>query len=964
MAIPQKKIMLVSNELTYTGAPTSLLRIAKVLKKNHYDLVVYSANDGPFKKEFQNYSEVKIVKSPAECLERIKDFKLAIVNTIALSNFAELLSKYIPTIWYIREAQSIYRYFDKDPNCLKILKKFKKLYCVSEYAAGIISKINPNVQVLHNCVEDYSNLALPHSIGTKIRFIQLGTIDKRKGFDVILNAYALLSDYEKQHCEFYFAGQYVPIFAEYYKEFLKECKKNNSIYLGEIKNIEERVKLCSRMDVFIVASRDESCSLTALESAMLSKPVIVTKNVGAKYIVSSDSGFIVDTGSVSSLKNAISFFINNPNKIKEMGKNARRNYEKTSTMKIYEKNITRMVSTEDKYNIQIKLSNNFWKLEKYIYDAYINYSSRENIIKKIMRKTERPIRCSKKSNQEIIVSLTSYPPRIQTVYKTIKTIYNQTLKADRIQLWLAESDFPNKDQDLPHNLLKLKKRGLEIHWCDDLGPHKKYFYSTKNNPRSIIITVDDDVYYSKNLISTLYHCYQCYPHYISAMRVHRIIFDSNSNIKPYSKWIKEDKTLYYEPSYQAIATGVGGVLYPPGVLPTITYNKEAIINYSLYADDIWLKLCEIINEVPTVLASKNSIRYEIKDTQKEALFKENVLSNRNDTVLKQSISYLDKHIESNLKSSLQKSIESNQYWTPLQKQSNKIAVICPVSEKLTAHNGDYHYCSAIVKYFKRNGFDAELRTVEHWYEEYDGKYILVLRGSKEYHVSKYHYNIMWNISHPERINTFEYTQYDLILIASEYWTQLIQQKLPNKNIFFMPQCTDAELFYRPYSETKLFQLLFVGYAHEEGRKIIEDLLPTKYDLSVYGPRWKGKIDSKYIKGEMINNSDLAEYYNKSTIVLNDHLNSMRNNGFVSNRIYDVYAAGGFVISDNVQGLNNIITDAVYYVNSQDLNEKIEYYLSQEDLIKNNVKSVQKEVLTKHTFDCRIKQIIALLDRYS
>ena len=48
-----KKILLTTHELTYTGSPHSLLRIAKVLKKNNFYVEVWSLRDGDFKNEFQ-----------------------------------------------------------------------------------------------------------------------------------------------------------------------------------------------------------------------------------------------------------------------------------------------------------------------------------------------------------------------------------------------------------------------------------------------------------------------------------------------------------------------------------------------------------------------------------------------------------------------------------------------------------------------------------------------------------------------------------------------------------------------------------------------------------------------------------------------------------------------------------------------------------------------------------------------
>lgn len=80
----------------------------------------------------------------------------------------------------------------------------------------------------------------------------------------------------------------------------------------------------------------------------------------------------------------------------------------------------------------------------------------------------------KLKTRRIIVSLTSYPARIAGIAQMLESIYSQTRKADKIVLWLAEEQFPNRDDDLPDDLRKLQfEDKLEVRWCDDLKPHKK-----------------------------------------------------------------------------------------------------------------------------------------------------------------------------------------------------------------------------------------------------------------------------------------------------------------------------------------------------------------------------------------------------------------------------------------------------------------------------------------------------------
>ena len=72
---------------------------------------------------------------------------------------------------------------------------------------------------------------------------------------------------------------------------------------------------------------------------------------------------------------------------------------------------------------------------------------------------------------EIIISLTTYSLRIHNVYIALESLLNQTIKPNRIILWLAEEEF--NEANLPISVLRLKERGVEIRFCEDYKSYKK-----------------------------------------------------------------------------------------------------------------------------------------------------------------------------------------------------------------------------------------------------------------------------------------------------------------------------------------------------------------------------------------------------------------------------------------------------------------------------------------------------------
>ena len=176
------------------------------------------------------------------------------------------------------------------------------------------------------------------------------------------------------------------------------------------------------------------------------------------------------------------------------------------------------------------------------------------------------------------------------------------------------------------------------------------------------------------------------------------------------------------------------------------------------------------------------------------------------------------------------------------------------------------------------------------------------------------------------------------------------------------QCTDPEVFKCPEEKVITHELLFVGNSRKVYRKVIKDVLPSEYNLSIYGSKWRGIVEDSYIKGEHIENKELYKYYHGAKIVLNDHWEDMSEKGFISNRIFDVLASKGFLITDEVEGLRECLGDAVVtYKDKEDLQSKIKYYMEhEEERIKKCEEGYQK-VISEHTFKQRMQEVISDLE---
>ena len=219
-------------------------------------------------------------------------------------------------------------------------------------------------------------------------------------------------------------------------------------------------------------------------------------------------------------------------------------------------------------------------------------------------------------NPKIIVSLTSYKDRLQTIDKVINSILEGTLTPDKIILTLYYKDFYLISKEIKNYFIK---KNIELIIVNiDIRPHKKYFYSMQKYPYDIIINIDDDIIYEKSTVESLYYNYLKFPFSISARRVNLIKYNKTTKkALTYKNWIK-DYTLLKLPSFDLLATGVGGILYPPNILK-IHYSLIYELDNCITSDDLFLKKREILFNIKTVWVPNNNL-LGLKTIYKKGLY--------------------------------------------------------------------------------------------------------------------------------------------------------------------------------------------------------------------------------------------------------------------------------------------------------------------------------------------------------
>ncbi|HEY2888692.1 MAG TPA: glycosyltransferase, partial [Candidatus Limnocylindrales bacterium] len=286
--------------------------------------------------------------------------------------------------------------------------------------------------------------------------------------------------------------------------------------------------------------------------------------------------------------------------------------------------------------------------------------------------------------------------------------------------------------------------------------------------------------------------------------------------------------------------------------------------------------------------------------------------------------------------------------------------IGPADWAAAARWGDTPFARAIARQLEALGHPANLVV----YAERDemialrADVALHIVGTRQLPVRPAQLNLLWIISHPDAVRAGRCDRYDLVFVASDSFRDDLAEQV-GKPVIALHQATDPDRFW-PEDGGQPHELLFVGNSRNRHRPVLDALAGTAHDLAVYGSNWRPELlDPRFLRGEWIPNEEVHRVYRSAAIVLNDHWSDMRDEGFISNRIYDVLASGGFVLSDPVAGLDAEFDSAVAtWADPESLQAAIERYLADPELRQAMSERGRAAVLARHTFGLRAAAIVA------
>lgn len=281
-----------------------------------------------------------------------------------------------------------------------------------------------------------------------------------------------------------------------------------------------------------------------------------------------------------------------------------------------------------------------------------------------------------------------------------------------------------------------------------------------------------------------------------------------------------------------------------------------------------------------------------------------------------------------------------------------LAIKIAAPDMRVAHEwGDYHFAVAVGAALHKRGWIVRVDCGDAWDRTGDDV-TLTLRGRHRYRPDPAAVNLLWVISHPERVGRNETDDFDRIFVAAAPYARKLA-RLAGKSVEVLHQATDPVVFTGADPIQPPAPLLFVGNSRRENRRMPRWCVEKNLDVAVYGTLWDGVIPARLVRGAHVPNAELGRWYAGAAVVLNDHWDTMLGEGFLSNRLFDASAAGGFIITDPVAGLAEVFGDSVETAaDSAELAAKVKRYLAEPALAKAKAQAARKIVLGAHTFEHR------------
>ncbi len=312
----QKKVALVSHEASLTGAPIVLLGLAESLIDLGFSPTFFSRSEGPLEAELRKKNIKTFIADPLLISEEINKgcFKAVFINTIVNYDIVLRINESIKLFWWLHETPISYEHHSRGLKAIpKQQRENLRILSGGDYARATFLKFRPKYEIenFHYYVPETNRKCrrLPLINQFAVNFICAGTIEKRKGQDILVKAIRGIPKDLLIHAHFWFIGKPSD------KAILSEINslRIESYPVSYIDLVKQEVlnDFIYSSDFLVCPSRLDPLPMVVAIAMSQGTPVVLSESVGIKNIAEPVECNVIFGNSSKGLKDVLINLISN-----------------------------------------------------------------------------------------------------------------------------------------------------------------------------------------------------------------------------------------------------------------------------------------------------------------------------------------------------------------------------------------------------------------------------------------------------------------------------------------------------------------------------------------------------------------------------------------------------------------------------------------------------------------------------
>ncbi|WP_309387116.1 glycosyltransferase family 4 protein [Cerasicoccus frondis] len=344
-----KRVCLITHVLNRTGAPFAAFQLAQgITRITGAKPVIIGEQEGPLRKEFEDADYLVLLSNelPFTSVHYsafFEQFDTVIANSVSWSFFECIKHVQARKVWWSHE------FFENEVEIERLLKASPHIdhyIGVSEAVRKDYLRLYPHPK--HSILPyglDHIDIPPKMSFSDPVVFTIIGTIEKRKGIDIFLEAITALPEAIMNKSEFIVIGDNYD--EGIFKKLKDTCAKHSNVQHLESMPFEELLQVYRESDVVVSASRKDPMPIVLTHALMFSRLCLCPDSIGTASLLTHDQdGVIYPTEDHQALANSISNIVNKPDKHLIIARAGKAIYEQHFSLKTLQRNIEQILRGE------------------------------------------------------------------------------------------------------------------------------------------------------------------------------------------------------------------------------------------------------------------------------------------------------------------------------------------------------------------------------------------------------------------------------------------------------------------------------------------------------------------------------------------------------------------------------------------------------------------------------------------